>query len=95
MRFVPAHKQTDIDTAELSPANWPVELVLIANQEGRDRFVNTDRITHILAPALQQVCQLTAEQLKFFPNSRNTRGRPITPPPIQLSRPLPICPATI
>jgi hypothetical protein len=63
MRFVPAHKQTDNDTAELSPAKWPVELVLISNPEGRNRFVNTDRITHILAPALQHVYQMTAEQL--------------------------------
>ena len=31
MRFVPAHKQRDSDKAELSPAKWPVELILISN----------------------------------------------------------------
>ncbi len=35
MRFVPAHQQTDGDTASLPPANWPVELVLISNEAGR------------------------------------------------------------
>jgi len=95
MRFVPAHKQTDNCTAELSPAIWPVELVRISNQEVRNRFVSTDRITHILAPALQKVCQMTAEQIKFFPNKRTTKERSIIPPPIQHTRPLPICPATI
>ena len=35
MRFVPAHKQSDEPNPALSPAKWPVELVLIANEKGR------------------------------------------------------------
>ena len=44
MRFIPAHKQTDGDTTLLEAANWPVELVLISNASGREKFINTDRI---------------------------------------------------
>ena len=44
MRFVPAHKQADEATPVLSPAKWPVELVLIANDKGRETFVSHDRI---------------------------------------------------
>ncbi len=48
MRFVPAHKQTYGDTASLTPAKWPVELVLISNEAGKQQFLDRERITHIL-----------------------------------------------
>ena len=35
MRFVTAHKQSDEANPVLSPAKWPVDLVLIANDKGR------------------------------------------------------------
>ncbi len=56
MRFVPAHKQTYGDTTSLTPANWPVELVLISNEAGKQQFLDWDRITQILAPAIRRVC---------------------------------------
>ncbi len=33
MKFVPAHKQSDGANPLLSPAKWPAELVLIANEK--------------------------------------------------------------
>ena len=45
MRFVPAHKQIDGDIASLTPANWPVKLVLISNEAGKHHFLDWDRIT--------------------------------------------------
>ena len=71
MRFVPAHKQSDGATSDLSPAKWPVEFVLIANEKGRDAFLNHDRIQMIVSPAIQDACRLTPEETLFFP----------TPPP--------------
>ena len=44
MRFVRAHKQKDGDTTYLPLAKWPVELVLISNEEGRNQFVSMNRI---------------------------------------------------
>jgi hypothetical protein len=44
MRFVPAHKHTNGDTASLSPTKWPVELVLISNAKSISRFINLIRI---------------------------------------------------
>jgi len=44
MRFVPAHKQSDEANPVLSPAKWPVELVLIAIEKGRETFICHDRI---------------------------------------------------
>jgi hypothetical protein len=70
IRFVPAHKQTDSDTTSLPPAKWSVELVLISNEEGRNHFVNMDRINQILAPALRSAYHMTTDQLIFFPNTR-------------------------
>ena len=39
MRFVPAQKQSDEANLVLSPANLLVELVLIANDKGRERHL--------------------------------------------------------
>jgi len=71
MRFVPAHKQSDETNPILSPAKWPVELVLIANDKGRETFTCHDRIQLITSPAIQTTCVLKAAQTLFFP----------TPPP--------------
>ena len=52
MRFIPAHKQSDDVSMALTPAKWPVELVLIANDKGREAYLNNNRIRTILAPAI-------------------------------------------
>ena len=95
MRFVPAHKQSDSDITSLPPAKWPVELVLISNEEGRNQFVNLERIHQILAPTLRNACHMRAYQLRFFPNTRETRGRTYTPPSERPMRPFPVYPAAI
>ena len=52
MRFVLAHKRSDGATSDLSPAKWPVEFVLIANERVCEAFRSHDRIQTILAPAV-------------------------------------------
>jgi len=52
MRFVPAHNRTDGANPILFPAKWPAELVLIANEKGRETFICHDRIQRILSPAI-------------------------------------------
>ena len=74
MRFVPAHKQTDEVTPNLSPAKWLVEFVLIANSKGRESFLNHERIHRILGPAIRDVGVLTQDQIRFFPSPPPTRG---------------------
>ena len=95
MRFVPSHKQTDGDKSSLPPAKWHVELVLISNQEGRDQFVCMERIRQFLAPALRDTCQMSKEQLTFFPNPRTRSGPPHTPLSAHPMRSLPTCPAAV
>jgi hypothetical protein len=94
MRFVPAYKQADEVTPALSPAKWPVEFVLIANDKGRESFICHDRIQRILRPAIQATCHLPPGQTLFSPTPLFTggrfRGRP-TPPSRRL---LPTQPAT-
>ena len=67
MRFVPTHKHSDETTPVLSPAKWPVEFVLIANDKGWEKFVCQDRIHQIRSPAIQATCLLTSAQTRFFP----------------------------
>ncbi len=52
MRFVPADKQTDDGSMELKPAKWPVELIFIAIELGREAYLDVDRIRNILSPAI-------------------------------------------
>ena len=52
MRLVPALKQSNDATPVLSPAKLPVELVLIANAEGREAFICHDRIHQIMSPVV-------------------------------------------
>jgi len=38
MRVVPAHRQSDDMTVALPPDKWPVELVLISKEAGREKY---------------------------------------------------------
>ena len=95
MRFVPAHKQTDGDTTSLTPAKWPVELVLISNEAGKQQFIDRARIAQILTPALCRVCQLSPDQIQFFPKTLPRTSGPPTTPAGSPPRPIPTCPATL
>jgi hypothetical protein len=44
MRFVPAHKHSDEATTDLSPAKWPVEFVLVANEKCREAYIPQPRL---------------------------------------------------
>ena len=95
MRFVPAYKQSDSDTTSLPPAKRSIELVFISNEEGRNQFVGMERIHQIYAPALRNACHMTTDQLRFFPNTREMRGRSYTPLAERPMRPFTVCPAAI
>ena len=76
MRFVPAHRRSDDVTAALPPANkWLVELVLISNEAGRERYLDLSRIHRILAPTIQIVCHTNPAQPTFFPSKMFTSTR--------------------
>jgi hypothetical protein len=95
MKFVPAHKQSDGANPILSPAKWPTELVLIANEKGRETFICHDRIQRILSPAIQATCLLTEAQTLFFPTpplGGRFEGR-LTPLPRRLLPTAPAIPA--
>ncbi len=93
MRFVPAHKQPDGETASLPPARWPVELVLISNVEDKRQYVDMDRIKTILQPAICNVCQMSPEMIQFFPKTRAREEELTTLTSDRAYRPIPICPA--
>ena len=94
MRFIPADKQADDESMELKPAKWPVELIIIANELGREAYLDEDRVRTILGPAIQSTCRLRPENTNFFPPPlqprHNTSYRTGTFP----KRPLPYRPAT-
>ena len=75
MKFVPTHRQSDGMTATLPPAKWLVEMVLISNEAGREKFLDHAKIHRILALAIQDVCHKTPASAKFFPRTDNTSLR--------------------
>ena len=44
MRFVPTHNHFEGDTDTLTPAKWPVELILISDEEGENTYLDMKRI---------------------------------------------------
>jgi len=68
---MPSHKQLDKDLnlSHLRPADWPVDLIIIANEEGRQAYLHHDRLQNILIPGLQQACQDTNLIITLFPNN--------------------------
>jgi hypothetical protein len=72
MHFVPAHRQFDDTTAILPPAKWLVELVLIFNEAGREKYLDKSKIQGILALATQGVCHMTPALTKFFTRTNIT-----------------------
>jgi hypothetical protein len=94
-RFVPTNKQTNVDTYALTPVRWPVELVLISNEEGRKLFLDTHRIRTVLAPAISSICHIRQEHHVFFPTAAPTCPMRHAPLAEHLNQPLPKCPAII
>ena len=54
LKFVPTHKQLDanLDISRLRPADWPVDIVMVANEEGRQAYLHHNRLQHILIPGI-------------------------------------------
>jgi hypothetical protein len=71
LKFIPSHKQLDkeLNLSTLRPADWPVDLIIIANEEGRQAYLHHDRLQNILIPGLQQACQDTNLTITLFPNN--------------------------
>jgi len=95
MRFVPANKQTDQPSMKLKPAEWPVELVLIANALGRETYLDNGRIQTILSPTIQAICCLKPEEITFFPLPLPTRLNSPFRTPSCPTRPIPTRPAIV
>ena len=93
MRFVPANKQADETSIELKPTKWPVELVLIANDMGREIYLDNERIQTILSPAIQTICRLKPEESTFFPPPLYPRHTTFFRTPACPTRSLPHSPA--
>ena len=93
MRFVSADKQADETSIELKQAIWPVELVLIANDMGRQVSLDNKRIQSILSPAIQAICRLKPKETPFFPPPLYSRHFKSFRTPVCPTRSLPHSPA--
>ena len=69
MRFVPTHRQSQNTTATLLSAKWPLEMILVSNEAGREQYLDQARIHWILAPVIQNICHMTPAITRFFPRA--------------------------
>ena len=82
LKFIPYNKQLDsaLSPALLTPAEWPVELVVIANQGGREAFLDVTRLQHVLVPAIREACGIPDLHVPLFPRAD---GQPRVPRPLK------------
>jgi hypothetical protein len=68
LKFVPTHKQldADLDITRLRHADWLVDVVMVANEEGRQAYLHYDRLQHILIPGILQSCQDPTQTILSF-----------------------------
>ena len=93
--FLPTHRQSDDTTATLPPAKWPVEILLISNEAGREQYLDQAIIHKILAPSIQDVCQMTPALTKFFPRTNANSQGALLHHGHHPTRPIPRCPVNI
>ena len=82
-KLVPTHKQldADLDITLLKPATWPVDFVIIANEAGRQAYLDCDNLQHILVLGILQSCQNPTQAITLFPTSNSrTIPAPLTLP---------------
>ena len=90
LKFVPTHTQldADLDVPSLRAADWPVEIVLIANTEGYNKYLNTSRLHDTLIPGILRACHDTTQTITLFP----AQG-PTAPPRTSCPLPFPLAPS--
>jgi hypothetical protein len=91
LKFVPTHKQldADLDITRLRPADWPVDVVMVANAEGRQAYLHHDRLQQILIPDILQSCLDPTQTITLFPQTHlPAQTLPFSLPTIPF-RPLP------
>jgi hypothetical protein len=61
LKFVPANKllYNNLNTLLLRAANRSIDIVIVANIEGRKNYMHPDLSQHILIPGILQACQDT------------------------------------
>ncbi len=55
-------------------------MVLISNKEGRNKFLQTDRLHNIMSSAIQRMRKLAPDQVKFFSNAPTKCARATSNP---------------
>ena len=91
LKFVPTHKQLDanLDISRLRPAEWPVDIGMVANEEGRQAYLHHNRLQHILIPGILQACQDPTQTITLFPPANTQAQSPALTLPPTSHRPLP------
>ncbi len=85
LKFVPTHKQLDADfyISLLRPADWKVDIVIVANESGRQSYLHHDSLRHILIQGILQACQDPIQTIALFPITISPTQAPLlTLPPI-------------
>jgi len=67
----------------LRATNHPIDIVVIANMEGRKAYLHPTRLQHLLIPGILQACQDTTQTINRFPTQTPhalTVATPLPPP---------------
>ena len=90
-RFVPAtghREETGVEPSSLPPAEWAVDLLLVANAAGMSKYVDMSALEHTLVPALRHSCDFKDLHVELFPPGRGLQdgalavAQPRSQPPL-------------
>ena len=78
LKLVPPEESLELPNPKLQPTDWPLDMVIVANAEGRSKWLSATALQEALVPAVRAVCQVPDQHLELFPP--DARTRPTRPP---------------
>ena len=68
--LVPPEESLELPNPRLQPTDWPLDLfVIVANTEGRSKWLSAAALQEGLVPAVRAVCQVPDQHVELIPFS--------------------------
>ena len=74
LKLVPPEESLELTNPnKLRPTDWPLDLVVVANEGGRSKWLSAAALQEALVPAVRAVCQVPDQHVELFPPGAKTR----------------------
>ena len=74
LKLVPPEESLEVTNPnKLRPTDWPLDLVVVANEGGRSKWLSAAALQEALVPAVRAVCQVPDQHVELLPPDAKTR----------------------